>query len=317
MLCFLTLAYAARETLITDLGPHMVNLSVDNYIRIIPKPENTLAFVTIENFPTDNLTRAENPHYPDVSWPLQDIHGFIAPSGTILLVESGNFTTPVTVWILPSNLCGPTSRAFTTYQYLIVNWEFETARNGTTCYFPTRQSSSAKVEIIMRHSRTLHGKVFRIVNSSISPIIETRGRMSADIGDTPFFLQVEGVDASSVFSYRVEYSSNLPDMNCRDVPMVSMIASGDWSSNEAEFTEGIVCSSEEFMLAVTVLQWVCVTGFVLLLAFFIFWGLAKLVEKIYGWISVKCPRQRRGMYDSGSLFETGNFQRLLLETTPL
>lgn len=313
MLCLLPLAYAATETLVTDLGPHTVNLSVDNYIRIIPKPENTLAFVTIENFPTDNLTRAENPHYPDVSWSLQDIHGFIAPSGTILRVDSGNFTTPVTIWILPSNLCGPNSRAFTTYQYLIVNWEFEAARNGTTCYFPTRQSSSAKVEITMRHSQTLHGKVFRTSNSSISPIIETQGRMNADIGDVPFFLQVDGVDASSVFSYRVEYSSNLPDMKCRDVPMASMTASGDWISNEAEFTEGIVCSSEEYMLVVTVLEWVCVTGFVLLLAFFIFWGLAKLVEKIYKWISVKCPRQKRG-YDSVSLDESGNFQRSLLES---
>lgn len=279
----LPLVYSATETLITELGPTTATLSSNSYVRIEPKTRNTVAFVTIENSPQDNLTRAENHNYPGISWSLEGIWGFIALNGTELFVDHGPFETPVTVWILPSSSCNQSARTFTTYQYIIVNWQYQSELDGSTCFFPTRQNSAAKAEVVVRYSNTMHSRIyFRNQNHSIAPMVDTNRRVTQSIGSIPFFIEVDNVSSGAVFSYRVEYETEHPNITCRDQSMMLMGPSGEWTSNSDSVEDGIVCSTEQHLWelkVIGVISATCIAGTILI---FIFWGFVKLFECLYG-----------------------------------
>ena len=295
MLLFLPLVYSATETLVTELGPTTATLSSSSYVRIQPKPSNTVAFVTIENRPQDNLTRAENHNYPGISWSLEGIRGFIALNGTKLFVDHGAFETPVTVWILPSDLCRESARTFATYQYIIVNWQYQSELAGSMCFFPARQKSAAKAEIVLTYSDTIRSRIFFGNQSgSIAPMVETNRRVNQLIESLPFFIEVDNVSSGSVFSYRVEYETEQPNTTCQDQSMMLMDPSGEWTSYSDSVEDGIVCSTEQHLWELKIIGVIIATLIAVTILSFIFWGLAELFDCLYRQCTKWIPRTQRG-----------------------
>lgn len=211
ILYLLTLLSLFQQT-IDQIGFHTFELTEDFLFYINVQSSNLTAYVFSTTDSSEGMLKILPPNNETESLKLTTNNIFCTDSNIHLFAAQN--LSKITIWVLPSSLCGLNARIFHTGQRIFSRWIF-TQRVENLCYFPLNSpraeydlSFLVPAKIQLKGSAT----IYREFNGIIRPMINISNDYAKKSTDSPFFIHVHQAVPESVFAYDFVFQSRIQDI---------------------------------------------------------------------------------------------------------